>query len=258
MSQVRKIVLTALPKLLLSRSTGLLTRIPIPHALRTPFLSRFAKRYGADLGEMQGEAKDYGSLAEFFQRPLRHGARPIAAQSELCWPCDGKIITSGPIHATRIPQVKGRDYDLLQLLQDKVLAKALADGSQATIYLAPGDYHRVHSPFAAEILGVQHIPGALFPVNRGAVDSIPDLFPRNERQVFHCRLNDGTLACVVMVSALNVGDTSVTLAQGPVAKGQEIGRFGFGSTVIVLVAKGGPALPDLPREMAVRMGERVP
>lgn len=261
MGAVRRVLLSALPKFALSRTTGMLMHIPLPRFLRSPAYRLFAWRYGADLSEMQGETRDYRSLADFFRRPLRDGARSIAKDKTIVWPCDGKIITSGPITDGQIPQVKGRDYSVEQLLQDRELAGRLDGGHQATIYLAPRDYHRVHAPFGGEVVATKHILGKLFPVNPGAVDSVPDLFPRNERVVFQWRLagaqTDGLPAAVVMVSALNVGDTLVTVDSGAVAQGDEIGQFGFGSTTIVLVPAGGPEIPELPRETVGKMGEAL-
>ena len=257
MGTLRRVVLTALPKSLLSRTTGLLTRMVLPRFLRGAVYGCFSWRYGVNREEMAQEFRDYDRLATFFQRPLRAGARPIAADAAWVWPCDGRVITTGRIQDGRIPQVKGRDYQLEQLLQDHELAAQLRDGHQLTIYLAPGDYHRVHSPYAGQITRVVHLPGKLFPVNPGAVDSIPDLFPRNERVVFHYRLAAGLPAAVVLVSALNVGDTHVSHGEGPVATGDEIGRFGFGSTVVVLVPAAGPTCAEIQRETPVRMGQAV-
>jgi len=257
MGTLRRVVLTALPKLLLSRTTGLLTRVWLPRFLRGPVYGCFSWRYGVNREDMAGECRDYDRLATFFQRPLRAGARPIATDAPWVWPCDGRVITTGRIQEGRIVQVKGRDYGVEQLLQDSELAANLRDGHQLTIYLAPGDYHRVHSPFAGQITKIVHLPGKLFPVNPGAVDSIPDLFPRNERVVFHYRLATGLPAAVVMVSALNVGDTQISRGEGPVSTGEEVGRFGFGSTVVVLVAEGGPTCAELKRETPVRMGQPV-
>jgi phosphatidylserine decarboxylase len=250
-------LLTLLPKVALSRATGLLARTPVPGPLRAPFWRAFARRYGAELGEVQGTLRDFRSLQAFFQRPLRPAARPVA-DTPLVWPCDGRVVTAGAIAGERIPQVKGRDYALADLLGDLALARALAGGSQATVYLAPGDYHRVHAPFAAIVESVRAIPGTLFPVNPPAVRCIRDLFVRNARHVFACRLDDGRAAAVVMVGALNVGGTSVTAQPGTrVAKGGELGRFGFGSTAIALVAAGAPAFPVQDPETRVRMGGAI-
>lgn len=248
---VRSLLLTLLPKVALSRLTGLATRIPLPRALRAPFYRWFAGRYGADLGEMQGALADYRSLAAFFRRPLRAGARPVAA-APLVWPCDGRVVTAGPLVADRIPQVKGHDYALADLLGDADLASALAGGSQATVYLAPGDYHRVHSPFGGRITAIMPIGGTLFPVNPPAVRSIRDLFVRNARHVFAFELDDGRKAAVVLVGALNVGDTLVTARAGTsVCAGDELGQFGFGSTAIVVLARGSGFAPVAPETRTV-------
>lgn len=255
MPSLRAVLLTLLPKVLLSRTTGLFASMPLPTALRAPFYRWFARRYGANLGDIQEPLPSFRSLQAFFQRALRSGARPIAAQP-LVWPCDGRIVTCGPIAGDRIPQVKGNDYAIADLVGDAELARALAGGSQATIYLAPGDYHRVHIPFAATVEHVRAIPGTLFPVNPPAVACIRELFVRNSRHVFRCRLDDGRLAAVAMVGAFNVGGTSVTAAPGQrLAAGGELGRFGFGSTAVVLIAPGDVGFADAAPQMRVRMGE---
>jgi phosphatidylserine decarboxylase len=236
MSSLRSLLLTALPKVALSRLTGALASLPLPRPWRGPFYRWFARRYGANLAELQGELADFRSLQQFFRRPLRPGARPIADQP-LVWPCDGRVVTIGPIQAGRIEQVKGHDYALADLLGCAELAQQLADGHQATLYLAPGDYHRVHAPFAGVLQAVHALPGTLFPVNPPAVRCIRDLFARNSRHVFHCRLPDGAPAAVVLVGAFNVGATRVTAQPGPLRPGDELGQFGFGSTAIVVLPK---------------------
>ncbi len=237
---LRAVLLTILPKVALSRLTGWVTSVPLPRPLRAPFYRWFARRYGADLAAVDGDLREFASLQQFFRRSLRPGARPIAADP-LVWPCDGRIVTAGRVVQGRIEQVKGHDYALRELVGDATLAAALANGSQATIYLAPGDYHRVHAPFAATIERVVALPGTLFPVNPPAVRCIDRLFARNSRHVFHCRLPDGRAAAVVMVGAYNVGGTFVTAHTGTVVRaGDELGRFGFGSTAIAILAENGP------------------
>jgi phosphatidylserine decarboxylase len=253
MSALRRVLLTCLPKVALSRLCGAIAAMPLPRGLRGPVYRTFARRYGADLGEMQGELADFRSLQAFFRRALCGGARAIAT-TPLVWPCDGRIVTTGPIVDGRIEQVKGQTYALADLVGDPALAAALAGGSQATIYLAPGDYHRVHAPFAGTIESVTRLPGTLFPVNPPAVRCIRDLFPRNARHVFRCRLADGTPAAVVMVGAYNVGGTTITQDAGAVRAGDEIGRFGFGSTVVALVGPGRTTFVPAPPEQVVRMG----
>ncbi|MCK5940889.1 MAG: phosphatidylserine decarboxylase [Planctomycetes bacterium] len=254
MSTTRRLLLTALPKVPLSKLTGLLAGVPLPTFLRAPFYGWFARRYGAELGDLDAELSSFRSLQAFFRRGLRDGARPVADRA-LVWPCDGRIVTAGAIDGGRIEQVKGNDYELADLLGDPALAAALDGGQQATVYLAPGDYHRVHCPFDGEVLSVTALPGTLFPVNPPAVGCIDRLFVRNSRHVFACRLRDGTAAAVVMVGAYNVGGTLVTLPAGPVARGQELGQFGFGSTVVFAVGEGAAPLTAAEPEQRVRMGE---
>lgn len=256
MSTLRRIVLTALPKVALSRLCGLATRLPLPRGLRPSLYGWFARRYRADLAEIDGPLEQFASFATFFRRPLRAGARPIAATA-LVSPCDGKVVTAGPLRGERIEQVKGRDYSLADLLGDPELAARIAGGSQLTVYLAPGDYHRVHAPFAARIDRVTALPGTLFPVNPPAVACIRDLFARNSRHVFACTLADGRPAAVVLVGAYNVGDTLVTQQVGEVRAGDELGQFGFGSTVVVALGPGEPGLPELAPERRLRMGEAI-
>jgi phosphatidylserine decarboxylase len=251
---LRAVWLSLLPKVLLSRATGMLTGMPVPKAMRGPLYRWFARRYGAQLDQVDGDLADFRSLSQFFQRALRHGARPVA-DTLLVWPCDGRIVTASTLAGGRIPQVKGRDYALADLLGDAALAAALDGGSQVTIYLAPGDYHRVHAPFAAVVERVVPLPGTLFPVNPPAVRCIGDLFARNSRHVFHCRLRDGRAGEVVMVGAFNVGGTRVTAAAGSaVARGDELGRFGFGSTAVAIVAKGGVGFAQPAPETRVLTG----
>jgi len=252
------VLLSALPKLLLSRTVRVLANTPLPRGLRSKVLGTYARRYGADLSEMAGELSDYRTLAAFFQRALVDGARPIDPGAPFVWPADGRAVSTGPYAEGRLPQIKDVDYSARDLLADDELARALHRGSQATVYLAPGDYHRVHAPFDAEVVRSIHVPGGLFPVNRGAVSSIPRLFVRNERMVLACQLDDGREAAVVLVAALNVSDTSITCSiPGRIEKGQEIGRFGMGSTVVVLIAEGASALPRLEPESLARVGRAL-
>lgn len=254
MSTLRRLILTALPKVLLSRLCGLATSIPLPRFARKGFYGWFARRYGASLEEVPDPLTDYRSLQAFFRRSLTKAARPVA-DTALVWPCDGRIVTAGAFAEGLIPQVKGNDYELADLLGDRDLAAQLSGGQQATIYLAPGDYHRVHSAFAGEVLDVRALPGTLFPVNPPAVRCIPRLFARNSRHVFRCRLADGVPAAIVMVGAYNVGGTKVTVPSGHIDKGQEIGQFGFGSTVVVVLGPGAPSLLPAEPEQRVRMGQ---
>lgn len=258
MRQLIRILLTALPKVALSRVFGVIARTPLPRLFRGPVYRTYSMLCGADLNEMHGELRDYRSLAEFFQRPLRDGQRPIGT-GPVVWPCDGRVTSAGPITQGRIEQVKGIDYSLEELLVDPRLAAAYRGGTQATIYLAPGDYHRVHAPFRARLLERVHLRGTLFPTNPPATHSIKPLYPRNERVVHSFRLEGGPAAALVMVGALNVGDIHPSCpAPCDMQPGDEVGRFGFGSTAILLLPQTAPAISRHARGRVVRMGEPVP
>ena len=259
MRHILRILLTALPKVALSRAFGLFSRIPLPQLLRTPVYRTYTFLCGANLDEMEGVLADYPSLAAFFQRPLKIGRRPIDSTSEIVWPCDGKVLTAGPITGGRIEQIKGVTYGLDELLVDQALADIFTDGTQATIYLAPSDYHRVHAPFRAELIDRIHLPGTLFPTNPPAVNSIERLYPRNERVIHRFRLPDGRDAVLIMVGAFNVGDIQASCtAPCSVNLGDEVGRFGLGSTTILLLPRGTPAIANHAGQTRAQMGAAVP
>ncbi|HHI80470.1 MAG TPA: phosphatidylserine decarboxylase [Planctomycetes bacterium] len=251
---LRRALLTALPKKLLSRLTGGLTSIPLPTPLRAPLYRAFAKRYGVRLEECGAALADYPSFRAFFTRSLKEGARRVeGGPMDLCSPVDGKIVSAGRIQEGRIPQVKGWSYEVTELLRGLPQAAQFARGSQATIYLAPGDYHRIHAPSSGSITHFSHVPGTLFPVNPPALRAIPGLFVRNER--ISLLIQDSPLGelALVAVGALNVGSIHFSclpqvrtnrggkgshgpLPKGPfpIQKGQDLGCFSFGSTVLLL------------------------
>ncbi len=273
MTRLRQSLLSLLPKALLSKTTGALTAIPVPGFLRRPLYSWFCSRYGVVREDMAKDLTEYRSFAEFFGRGLRPGARPLAA-SDLVSPVDGKIVCAGPICEGRLLQVKDRDYSLRDLLAGLPGSEGLFDnGQQVTIYLAPGDYHRIHSPCSGRQASWSYRPGTFFPVNPPAVRAIPDLFLRNERL---CLLLEDTpwgKVAFLPVAALNVGHivwnalpnlrtnagrpqaTGLFESKPGFAKGEELGRFGFGSTVILLFEKDRIDLSHLEAERKLSMGE---
>ena len=212
-------------------------------------------------------------ICYFFRDPVR-----IVPQREglVISPADGRISQAGPIRAGRVFQAKGQDFSVAELLGDEAAAAPYADGRFATVYLSPRDYHRVHMPLAGELVETLHVPGRLFSVAPFAVEAIPRLFARNERLVSLFRTADGPFA-VVLVGAMLV--SGIETAWGGVevppharrimrrdwrgrgvhlARGQEMGRFNMGSTVIVLLpAALGRFDPGLRVEQPVQMGERV-
>jgi phosphatidylserine decarboxylase len=246
-------------------------------ALTTALIRWFIGRYGVDMTEAAApDPAAYATFNEFFTRPLRTGARPLAAAG-LVSPVDGAVSQLGPIRGDRIFQAKGHDYTTRALVGgDAALAARFEDGMFATLYLSPRDYHRIHMPCAGRLVRMWHVPGALFSVNPTTARGVPGLFARNERVVCEFVGPHGPFV-LVLVGATVVGsmatawhgtvtpprragvrewrydDGAVTLAQG-----EEMGRFLLGSTVVLLFPPGTAAFDPAWREgRAIRMGEAM-
>jgi len=221
--------------------------------LTTAVIRRFVARYGVNMQEAAiPDIASYASFNEFFTRPLRDGARPLADADFIC-PVDGAISQFGAIAHEDIFQAKGHSYTATALVGgDAELAAQFADGNFATLYLSPRDYHRIHMPCAGRLRRMIHVPGALFSVNPTTARGVPGLFARNERVV--C-VFDGEFGQFVLtlVGATIVGSMA-TVWHGVVnpprsrtvrewryddkeitlKKGEEMGRFLLGSTVVML------------------------
>ncbi len=195
----------------------------------------------------------YESLNAFFTRALKAECRPFDKdESNWLCPVDGSVSQAQAIRDGRIFQAKGHDYSLLELVGgDKELAEIFKDGQFATLYLSPRDYHRIHMPTAGLLKHMQYIPGRLFSVAAYTVNHIPRLFARNERCVCYFETDQGPMA-MVLVGAINVSAIE-TVWHGLITseakkvkrfnyhdkeikleRGEEMGRFNLGSTVIVL------------------------
>lgn len=254
---------------------GSVARRALPTRVRGLAYRAFARAVGANLAEAELELAAYPSLGDFFARKLRAGARPIdPAEDAVISPCDGRLAARGTAVDGALIQAKGRMYRLAALLADEVLATTLEGGAYATIYLAPRDYHRVHAPIDAEIISYDYLPGTLWPVNRWATARREGLLARNERVVIRMRADGIGEVALVMVAAAGVGN--IRLAHGPdsaalrpaglrhrvelsevrVRRGDELGEFRLGSTVVMVfparqVTLGGEV------GQAVRFGERL-
>ena len=240
-------------------------------------IRRFVARYGVDMGEAaEPDVERYPSFNEFFTRALRPGVRPVADSAWVC-PVDGAISQFGRIEGDLIFQAKGHRYGTQALLGgDAALAERFRDGRFATLYLSPRDYHRIHMPCDARLRRMIHVPGSLFSVNPATARGIPGLFARNERVVCQFDSQRGPFA-MVLVGATVVGSMA-TVWHGvvnpprprqvrewryddePVAlrKGEEMGRFQLGSTVVLLFPRGAiDFAPGWSAARAVRMGEAM-
>ncbi|MGC1517523.1 MAG: archaetidylserine decarboxylase, partial [Azonexus sp.] len=152
--------------------------------LTTSIIRWFVGRYGVNMAEAANpDIASYACFNEFFTRPLREGVRPLAAADLVC-PVDGAISQFGAIERDQIFQAKGHSYSITALVGgDRELAARFADGSFATLYLSPRDYHRIHMPCDGRLIRMIHVPGALFSVNPTTARGVPGLFARNERVV---------------------------------------------------------------------------
>ena len=243
----------------------------------TRLIKWFVRRYRVDMSEaMDPDVASYPSFNEFFTRSLRADARPLGQATLLC-PVDGAISQFGRIETGRIFQAKGHDYTATTLVGgDAELAARFDDGSFATLYLSPRDYHRIHMPCDGRLRRMVYVPGDLFSVNPTTARGVPGLFARNERVVCFFEGPVGPFV-MVLVGATIVGSMA-TVWHGVVnakrsgrlqswdygqdapelRQGQEMGRFLLGSTVVMLFAHS--ALDFNPRWVpggAVRMGQRM-
>lgn len=241
-----------LPKQALTRLAGRIAAYP-GGSLTTALIGRFVDRYGVNMSQaVEPDITRYATFNDFFTRALKPGARTIAKTDLVC-PVDGSISQFGRIERDRIFQAKGHDYTTTALVGgDAALAASFEQGSFATLYLSPKDYHRIHMPMQGRLNRMIHVPGALFSVNPATARGVPGLFARNERVVCVFDTPHGPFV-LVLVGATIVGsmatvwhgvvnpprpgtvrewrydDRNITLK-----KGEEMGRFLLGSTVVML------------------------
>ena len=265
-----------LPKVALTANAGRLANIQ-GGPLTTRFIEWFVRRYGVNMQEAANpDMGSYASFNEFFSRPLKAGARPIA-QAEWVSPVDGAISQFGRIQADQIFQAKGHQYSTRALVGgDAALAAQFQDGHFATLYLSPKDYHRIHMPCAGRLTRMVYVPGELFSVNPATARGVPGLFARNERVVCVFDTPYGPMV-LTLVGATIVGSMATTwhgIVNPPRTRdvrewryegqaidfkqGDEMGRFLLGSTVVMLFPKGGMRFnPSWQASGAIRMGEAM-
>ena len=236
------------------------------------------RKFGVDLSEAaDSDPTAYASFNAFFTRALKPGARvPDPEPRALLMPADGRISQCGDIVDGRIFQAKGQSFTAAELLGNEADAAPFADGTYATVYLSPRDYHRVHMPWTGTLRETVHVPGRLFSVGTDAVASVPRLFARNERLVCHFDTDFGPMVSVMVGALLVSGVETVWSGIEIPAYGDritrkdyrgkgialerfaEMARFNYGSTVVVLLPKGVAALdPALKAESPVRLGQRL-
>ena len=247
-------------------------------ATTTRLVRWFVRKYGVDMSEAASpDIAAYASFNDFFTRALKDGARPLAKADLIC-PVDGTISQFGRIEHDQILQAKGHRYSTSALVGgDRALAEQFDDGSFATLYLSPKDYHRIHMPCDGTLLRMIHVPGALFSVNPTTARGVPGLFARNERVV--CVFEGEAVGTFVLtlVGATIVGSMATVwhgTVNGPrvrrirewhygadavaLKQGEEMGRFMLGSTVVLLFPKTALAFnPEWQPGQPIRLGETM-
>lgn len=269
-----------LPKCTVSRIFGEFTRLKLP-VISKVAKNWFASHYKLNMSESEYSLSHYANIGELFIRHLMPGARPIA-DSMVVSPVDGVLSQTGTNN--QMIQAKGKTYTLDSLLRNDFLARNFEGGVWGTIYLAPFNYHRIHTPIAGKVLGAYYCPGNLWPVNVGSVNRVEGLFCINERLITHLDCGDGAEMLVVKVGATNVGRIAVEYTDELLTnakklpkseprldwkptteinlkKGEELGRFEMGSTVILVankvLAQKCPGLFKSRVGSAVKVGEAL-
>ena len=241
--------------------------------LKNSFTNWFVTTYKVNLSEAEREnVKDYEHFNDFFTRSLKKTSRPISSLPVIS-PVDGVVSQSGKIEDSQIFQAKGHQYSTNDLLADKS-STVFNNGKFATIYLSPRDYHRIHMPCDGILLEMKYIPGSLFSVNQKTVSNVERVFARNERLVCLFKTEFGQIA-FILVGAIFVGSMQ-TIWEGQItppygkkitnynykdkviklSKGDELGRFNMGSTVIMLLPKDSLDI-NLIEGQELKMGQEI-
>jgi len=262
-----------IPKQLLTMSVGLLAKAELGR-FTTYMIKYFAGRYHINTKEMAGKFTDYKTFNDFFSRPLKAGSRPLAKEKNaLVFPVDGTISQFGTLKDNCLLQAKNHYYTGDALLGG-IDASVFKNGKFITVYLSPSDYHRVHIPCDGRLKKMAYIPGKLFSVNPFNAENIPELFARNERVV--CLFDTAVGEVAVVFVGATIVRSIVTSWAGTVApdksgdiriytyesenysfkKGEEIGKFMMGSTIICLFEKNKiDFAKNLQPAQKTRMGE---
>lgn len=259
----------------MSRAVGSAVAAPLPTVIHQAWMRAFVRLWKVNVGEAELPVDQYATFQEFFTRRLKPGSRPLDQGDNLVLsPVDAQVAAIGRVSAGQLLQAKGSDFSLGELLGDFAEAGKLNGGAFVTLYLSPRDYHRIHSPVDGQVEHYRYIPGDLFPVNSLATRWIPNLFCTNERLISFLSCSAGRVA-VVKVGALHVGrirlsfDVIATNSaksgfcrhyEDPIGieKGEELGWFELGSTVVLVFEPGRVELDSGLQEGAlVRVGQAI-
>ncbi|MBI5498376.1 MAG: phosphatidylserine decarboxylase [Deltaproteobacteria bacterium] len=274
MDRLLILLLSVLPKHLLSHLAGLLCAVPIPRFLRPLVFRSYCVMFGANAAEAEKPFTHYRTVNAWFTRALKPGLRPVASDGVVS-PVDAAVGASGRVEKDTLVQAKGRTYSLAALLGDPALAARMEGGTFLTLYLAPKDYHRIHAPLDGTIPRASYIPGKLWPVNQAAVSHVDALFAVNERMVLQLHRPNGGIMAVVPVGATMVGMTRLVFdnlhtnawkreridrdypTPHAVQAGDPLGQFEFGSTVVLACTSECATLDPLEVGRDVKMGQKI-
>jgi len=269
------------PKRLITIIAGKLANLECPK-LTPKVIAWFVQRYQVNMQEADNsDINSYKTFNDFFTRPLKEDARPIAKADFIC-PVDGAISQLGAIQKNQIFQAKGHSYSTLALVAGNVpLASHFEDGHFTCLYLSPKDYHRIHMPCAGKLNSMTYVPGDLFSVNPTTAENVPNLFARNERVVCEFSSEAHGRFLMVLVGATIVGSMATvwhgiinpprnqsvrkwayTNQEISLEQGEEMGRFLLGSTVVMLFEKGALSFnknwqPTHPIQLGEVMGNKA-
>jgi phosphatidylserine decarboxylase len=265
-----------------SHLMGKASQLSLPSPILQPVIHAYAIATGVSMEEIEQPRGGFKNFSEFFGRRLRPGARSVCKDKDaLVSPCDGKIIAFGDIDFKDSPSfsIKGSRYNMEALLGAGNHGASYRQGGYLIVYLHPRDYHRVHVPTDAVLTKVSHVPGARYPVNSMFEDRVEEIYGKNERVVFHFKLPSGPEFALIMVSAFGVGNIETPFGvKGfqrsavccesefdppiPIGKGDDLGAFLLGSTVVMVWSRKAFQIDEHlvlgPVTMGSRLGRTIP
>jgi phosphatidylserine decarboxylase len=266
-----------LPTAYFSRIFGYITRLNLPADFLRKIISWYSEKFGVNNDEYTEPESGFKNLDDFFTRSLIPGKRKFdTSGKKILSPVDARVDSYGIISNDKLIQAKGIEYTISDLLPSS-LAGRFIDGSFATLYLAPGDYHRIHSPVNGNIIAWLHTPGRLFTVQEFMVKGLPGLFSINERLTSFIETEKGMVA-VCKVGAMNVGRISLSYdkvitnkkffrkrkemiydskSQIKINAGDELGKFHLGSTIVLLIEKNAGTFNNIQNGLKVKTGEII-
>ncbi len=271
------LIFRIIPTNLLSRCFGYMAGLALPSFILDRIIAWYSAKFGVRTDEVACPDGGFRSLDDFFTRRLKPGVHVIAGgKKTIVSPVDARIDQFGAIEGATVFQAKGIGYRLDDLIPSGY-HRHFIDGSFITLYLSPGDYHRIHSPVDGEVAGYFALPGKLLTVQEFMVQGVPGLFSKNERLISYIESDGGGVVAVVKVGAMNVGRITVSYdgvqtnrafrrrmehfyppgKRPRVEKGGDLAVFHLGSTIVVLFQRNAVKMDSFAAGDRARVGERI-